>query len=177
MVSVSGPLGYRARWSATRCTKNRGTDQANASLPKFPRGSSRVISFKGGKSSSHSCSQLVSVLLFVLFPSRIRFPLYCFIHIFPLSVLSVGRDTNEAALSNSPVRANHKGILQMQRHILLTRYYHADGCNGYGFDEEAAALAGMCVWLPENVLGVNMISWNRIWFLDCYLPRSWERLG
>lgn len=72
--------------------------------------------------------------------------------------LSVGRDTNEAALSNSPVRANHKGILQMQRHILLTRYYHADGCNGYGFDEEAAALAGMCVWLPENVLGVNMIS-------------------
>lgn len=73
--------------------------------------------------------------------------------------LSVGRDTNEAALSNSPVPANHKGILQMQRHILLTRYYHADGCNGYGFDEEAAAaLAAMCVWLPGNVLGVNMIS-------------------
>lgn len=175
MVSVPVPLRYRARRSATRYTKNRGTDQANASLPKFPWGPSRVISFKGRKGSSHWCSHFVSVLLFCSLPllhSLSFILLHTYIPFISqlvgiqmklrFQICQCGRITK--AFFRCKDTSCWQGITT-QMDVTVMAWW------------EAAALAGMCVWLPENVLGVNMISWNRIWFLDCYLPRSWERLG
>lgn len=176
MVSVPVPLRYRARRSAIRYTKNRGTNQANASLPKFPRGPSRVISFKGRKSSSHWCSHFVSVLLLCSLP-------------LPHSLSFISLHTYILFISQL-VGIQMKLHFQIRQCRRITKAFFRckdTSCwQGITTQMDVTVMALMkkrrrlwlgCVSGCPNVLGVNMISWNRIWFLDCYLPRSWERLG
>lgn len=76
--------------------------------------------------------------------------------LFLLSVLWIGQDINQGALSNSPTLPFylHKGVCLMQGHILLTRHYLADGYDGYGFDKKSdssgwdVCVSGL-IWYPE----------------------------
>lgn len=87
-------------------------------------------------------------------------------HIYLCYLRWVVQDINEGVLSNSPTLQiySHKGVWYDARtHPVdeaLPRRPDTSGCVG--------GWVRMC--------GVNVTSPNRIWILDCYLPKAWRRL-
>lgn len=90
-------------------------------------------------------------------------------YIFLLSVLRVSKDINQATLSNLAMLEFHfpKDDWLMQGHILLTRHYHTDGYDGYGFNKRGVSSGwDVCYYVQMSVV---TLSPKRIWMLDCYL--------
>lgn len=109
-------------------------------------------------------------LFSVRFPWHIHFPSYCFIFILVICALNWSGHK-----SRCPIKFTHAAILLSQRRSSDARAHPVDKALPREwiwwlqlFDKlwVGCACVGGLMWYPEN----------RIWILDCYLPRGWERL-